>query len=76
MCQATVYLLKGGQRKEVMGEVTRLAPVTEGVQLQTFFDAPRIVLGRVTEVDFLKHTVTLVHLEAQDHELFEGDRSL
>ena len=65
MCQATVYLLKDGQKEEVMREVTRLAPVQEGVQLQTFFDEPRIVHGRVTEIDFLKHTVTLVPLEAQ-----------
>ena len=33
MCQATVYLLKDGQREEVMREVTRLAPIGEGVQL-------------------------------------------
>jgi predicted RNA-binding protein len=68
MCQATVYLLQDGQRKEVMREVTHLAPVQEGVQLQTFFDEPRIVRGRVTEIDFLKHTVILVPLEAQGHE--------
>ena len=37
----------------------------EGVQLKTFFDEPRIVHGSVREIDFLKHTVTLVSLEAQ-----------
>ena len=73
MCQAAVYLLKDGQREEVMREVTRLAQVGEGVQLQTFFDEPRIVRGRVTEIDFLKHTVTLVPLEGQDHEPLERD---
>ena len=65
MCQATVYLLRDGQREEVMREVTRLAPIGEGVQLQTFFDEPRIVRGRVTEIDFLKHTVILVPMEGR-----------
>jgi predicted RNA-binding protein len=68
MCQATVYLLQDSQRKDVMREVTRLAPVQEGVQLQTFYDEPRIVRGRVIEIDFLKHTVILVPLEAQGEE--------
>ena len=73
MCQATVYLLKDGQREEVMREVTRLAHVGEGVQLQMFFDKPRTVRGRVTEIDFLKHTVTLVPVEGQGHEPLERD---
>jgi predicted RNA-binding protein len=71
MCQATVYLLKDGQREEVMREVIHLAPIGEGVQLQTFFDDPRIVRGRVIEIDFLKHTVTLVPIEGRGHELLE-----
>jgi len=62
MCQATVHLLKDGQREEFVREVTRLAHIREGAQLQTFFDEPRIVRGRVTEIDFLKHTVTVVPL--------------
>ena len=73
MCQATVYLVKDGQREEIMREVTHLAYLGEGVQLQTFFDEPRIVRGRVTEIDFLKHTVTLVSLEGQTHKPLERD---
>ena len=73
MCQPTAYLLKDGQREEVMHEATRLVPVREGVQLQTFFDEPCIVLGRVAEIDFLKHTVILVPLEAQGQESLERD---
>jgi predicted RNA-binding protein len=73
MCQATVYLLRNGQREEVMREVTHLARIEEGVQLQTFFDEPRIVGGRVAEIDFLKHTVTLVSLEGEDHEPLDRD---
>jgi predicted RNA-binding protein len=62
MCQATVYRIEGEQEELVMREVTRLVPVEGGVQLETFFEEPRFVPGRVTQVDFLRHTVTLVPL--------------
>jgi predicted RNA-binding protein len=65
MCQATVYMVKDDQREEIMREVIHMTPVEQGVRLRTFFEEPRIVTGRVTEIDFLKHTVTLVPLEAQ-----------
>ena len=65
MCQATVYMVKDNQRQEVMREVIYMAPVEQGVRLRTFFEEPRIVPGRVTEIDFLKHTVTLVPLDEQ-----------
>jgi len=60
MCQSTVYLVRGEQKEEVMREVTRLVPVEGGVQLETFFEEPRFVPGCVAQVDFLRHTVTLV----------------
>jgi len=47
-----------------MREVTRLVPVEGGVRLETFFEEPRFVPGRVEQVDFLRHTVTLVPLRA------------
>jgi predicted RNA-binding protein len=62
MCQATVYLIEGEQKELVMREVTRLVPVEGGVQLETFFEEPRFVPGRVDQVDFLRHTVRLVPL--------------
>jgi predicted RNA-binding protein len=62
MCQATVYLIKGEQKEEMMREVTRLVPVEGGVQLETFFEEPRFVPGRVAQIDFLRHTVRLVPL--------------
>jgi predicted RNA-binding protein len=62
MCQATVYLQADGQKEEVMREVTSVAAVEGGVQLATFFEEPRVVAGRVQQIDFLKHTVTLVPL--------------
>ena len=43
----------------VMREVTHLVPVKDGVQLETFFEELRFVPGRVAQIDFLRHTVTL-----------------
>jgi len=63
MCQSTVYLIKVEQKDVVMREVTRLVPVEGGVQLETFFEEPRFVPGRVVQVDFLRHTVTLAPLQ-------------
>jgi predicted RNA-binding protein len=48
-----------------MREVIRMAPVERGIRLQTFFEEPVVVPGRITEIDFLKHTVILVPLEGE-----------
>ena len=64
MCQATIYILKDGQEEEIMREVIRLVPVEEGLRLETFFEEPRTVAGRIVGIDFLKHTVTLTPSEA------------
>jgi|YNPNPStandDraft_1061719.scaffolds.fasta_scaffold18021_7 predicted RNA-binding protein len=57
MCQATVYVLEDGARKEVLREVTRLVPVEGGVRLERFFEEPYTIAGQIVEIDFLKHTI-------------------
>ena len=63
MCQATVYLVRDGQEKEIMRDVVLLEPVEEGLRLQAFFEEPVTLQARVERIDFLKHTVTLVPAE-------------
>jgi predicted RNA-binding protein len=63
MCQATVYLVQDGQETELMRDVILLEPVEDGLRLQVFFEEPVLVKARVSHIDFLKHTVTLVPLE-------------
>ena len=63
MCQATVYLARDGQEKELMRDVVLLEPVEEGVRLQAFFEEPVILQARISRIDFLKHTVMLVPAE-------------
>ena len=63
MCQATVYLAQDGQEEEIMRDVILLEPVGEGLRLQAFFEEPVIVKARVSRIDFLKHSVTLLPAE-------------
>jgi predicted RNA-binding protein len=63
MCQATVYLARGGQEEEIMRDVILLEPVEDGLRLQAFFEEPVIVKARVSRIDFLKHSVVLVPTE-------------
>lgn len=65
MCQATVYMIADGEKREIMREVARMTWVEGGVRLQQLFEEPQIVQGRVQEIDFMKHTVTLVSAESQ-----------
>jgi len=64
MCQATVYMAQDGQEEEIMRDVVLLEPVEDGLRLQAFFEEPVIVKARVSRIDFLKHSVTLVPTEA------------
>ena len=65
MCQATVYLVQDGQENEIMRDVVLLEPVKGGLRLQAFFEEPVTVQARVSRVDFLKHTVSLLPEEGE-----------
>jgi predicted RNA-binding protein len=62
MCQATVYLIQNGHEQEIMRDVILLEPGEDGLRLQAFFEDPVVVRARVSRIDFLKHTVTLMPL--------------
>jgi predicted RNA-binding protein len=66
MCQATVYILEDGQQREVMRDVAHLVVVEGGVRLEQLFEEPRILPGRIAEIDFLKHRVYLIPSEAKE----------
>jgi predicted RNA-binding protein len=63
MCQATVYMAQDGQEEEILRDVILLEPVEDGLRLEAFFEEPVIVKARVSRIDFLKHSVTLVPTE-------------
>jgi predicted RNA-binding protein len=55
MCQATVYV----DNEKIMEDVTSIQITPEGIQLSTFFEAPKLVRARIREIDLLKHRVWL-----------------
>ena len=65
MCQATAYMTIGEDRREIMRDIISLVSGQDGVQLETFFEEPQIVRARVTKIDFLKHSITLVPLDGE-----------
>jgi len=66
MCQATVYLLRDGEKEEVMRDTTFLEVTDGGVRVATFFEEPRLVPAKVAYVDFLKSVVGLVPLTEEE----------
>ena len=65
MCQATAYMTKDDDRREIMRDIISLIPTPDGVQLETFFEEPQIVRARVAKIDFLRHSITLVPLDGE-----------
>lgn len=60
MCEATVYLEQDGQRKKVLEDVFRLKTSPDGVVLRKLMEPPQTVQAIIHEIDFARHTVTLV----------------
>ena len=59
MCQATVYVDREGEIKEVRRDVILLESVEGGLRVSTFFEKPLVLNARVQRIDFLKHSVIL-----------------
>lgn len=59
MCQAKVYLERGGKLEMVMEDVIHLRVDGDTIWLTRFFEEPKSVEGTLREADFLKHTVTI-----------------
>ena len=57
MCEASVYLVKDGEEKKIMQDVTFVQPEGDTVFMATLLGEQKIVPGRITRIDFLKHTV-------------------
>ena len=63
MCQSTVYLKNNGVEEEVLKDAILVEPREEGVLIQGFFEAPRVIPARIESIDLLKHRIVLTPLE-------------
>ncbi len=66
MCQSAVYLLEGGEEKELKRDVIMVEPVEGGVMIQGFFESPSLVPARIKKIDLLKHRIILEPLARTD----------
>jgi len=57
MCEASVYLVKDSEEKKIMQDVILVRPEGDTVFISTLLGEQKIVPGRISRVDFLKHTV-------------------
>jgi len=64
MCQSTVYLKEGDREEEILRDAIMVEPCNEGVRIQGFFDAPRVIPARIVTIDLLKHKIILEPLES------------
>lgn len=59
MCQSNIYLLREGKEEEIMRDAILVEPCPDGVKIQGFFEAPRIINGKILKIDLLKHRIIL-----------------
>ncbi len=59
MCQAKVYIRQDGREIEIMKEVIEIVVEPDGLVLKSFFEDPKRIKGRISRIDFLKHTVII-----------------
>ncbi len=59
MCQSTVYMRKGDQEEELLRDAILVEPVEDGVKIQGFFEAPKVVPAKILTIDLLKHRIVL-----------------
>ena len=59
MCEAVVYVRRDCEDKEVMRDVTHVQPDGDTLVLCSLLGEQKVVRGRITHLDFLKHTVVI-----------------
>jgi predicted RNA-binding protein len=65
MCEASVYVVKDGEEKKIMQDVTFVRPEGDTVFMSTLLGEQKIVPGRITRIDFLKHNVFVEETPAE-----------
>jgi len=63
MCQARVYVRRGGVEQLVMEDVARVEVEDDTCTLSTLFGEEERIRGRIARIDLLKHTVHLEEIE-------------
>lgn len=59
MCEAVVFLDKGGDLEKVMDDVVELKPEGERLLLVDVFGEQKLVSARISEVELMDHRIIL-----------------
>jgi predicted RNA-binding protein len=59
MCEAAVFLDKGGNLEKIMDDVVELKPEGEKILLVDVFGEQKLVSARISEVELMDHRVIL-----------------
>ena len=59
MCIATVYVDDAGQMEKVMQDVVSVIFEDNGILLTTILGEEKLLNGKIKNIDFLKHLVTI-----------------
>lgn len=59
MCEANVYLRKGGEEELVLENVDRVIPQDDGILLEDIFGKRKVVKARIKEMALVDHRIIL-----------------
>lgn len=59
MCEAVVFVVKGGDRQKVMDNVVTLHPEGEKILLTDLFGEQKLITAKIEKVDLTGHEITL-----------------
>ncbi|MGQ9628352.1 MAG: CooT family nickel-binding protein [Anaerolineae bacterium] len=55
MCETSVYAIKGGKEEKILEDVILMQPEEGGILMSTLLGERKLVPGRISRIDFLKH---------------------
>ncbi len=59
MCEASVYIRRGGKEEKILEEVEILRPQGDTLFLANIYGEQKRVKGRLVSIDFTEHKVVL-----------------
>ncbi len=62
MCEASVYLVKGGREELVLEDVAILRPERDELYLQNLFGEQKRMKARIKEMNLIDHKIVLEEL--------------
>jgi predicted RNA-binding protein len=59
MCEAIVYVVKGGEKQKVMENVVTMVPEGDKLLLTDLFGEQKLITASVDRIDLIEHEIIL-----------------